>query len=116
MNTKQRVAIVTTDNNVENVNKMREFINVRLGNGVAPIRDGLSQAFLVNVHSESDIDRLFNMSVALFKKGIIYTDSSGIALQIGIDSEETVLGRIKQVDSKEARFTDGTHFYEVQNG
>jgi hypothetical protein len=56
------------------------------------------------------------MSVALFKKGIIYTDSSGIALQIGIDSEETVLGRIKQVDSKEARFTDGTHFYEVQNG
>lgn len=114
MNTKQRVAIITTDNNIENVNKMREFIHVRLGNGVAPIRDGLSQAFLVNVHSESDIDRLFNMSLALFNKGIIYTDSSGIALQIGVDSEEKVLGKIMQVDNKEARFTDGTNFFEVQ--
>jgi hypothetical protein len=114
MNIKQRVAIITTDNNVERVQDMLGYIHTMLGNAVSPIRDGASQALLVNVHSDEDITRLFNMSLAKFNRGIIYTDVNGIALQIDVDGSETVLGKIKQVSDKTARFTDGQAFFDVE--
>ena len=114
MNIKQRVAIVTTNNNVEQVQDMLGYIHTMLGNAVSPIKDGASQALLVNVHSEDDITRLFNMSLAKFNRGIIYTDVNGYAIQLDVDSSETVLGKIKQVTDKAARFTDGQSFFNIE--